>query len=399
MALLENCFCCSLAVASSVIGVYTLVAYIIAFSMEIWWIVHTDAILPSPAYILCAGYFMVFLFSGVLLRGLSVKRTLYLLEWLLVIAAFSFPEALLVLFMSIHYWKVRSLYGLTELTCWVCRAVVNVAGMICVQSLYSTWREEKQVLRRLRDLNMASVLPPRRGSLASNGHVKNGLAYQNVGFSASTNQLNNGAIVPNLRRSASTILPRTGSQESIPLSVQPHSMFPFFYDNGFLDLPFKNSEFNASTFDLALASNLRNNNITRAQSMLELHNFGSTTDLPRKAMSVIDYSPSEKLEAKTYTQSLDRRVLKPIQNIDRSKSMSDISYFAAGDGRIRNAYFSPDIRRDFMFDPRRIQFVPHPAFYYGRNINTFYPGKPKTRSKNSLGEESDDFQKYRDVAL
>ena len=176
-------------------------------------------------------------------------------------------------------------------------------------------------------------------------------------------------------------------------------MFPFFYDNGFLDVPFKNSEFNASTFDLALASNLRNNNITRAQSMLELRNFGSTTDLPRKAMSVIDYNPSE-TKTTAYTQSLDRRVLKPIQNSDRSKSMSDISYFAAGDGRIRNAYFPPDIRRDFLFDPRRIQFMPpHPAFYYGRNINMFYPGKPKTRSKNSLGEESDDFQKYRDVAL
>lgn len=172
-------------------------------------------------------------------------------------------------------------------------------------------------------------------------------------------------------------------------------MFPFFYSNGFLDLPFKNSEFNASTFDLALASNLRNNNITRAQSMLELRNFDSTTDLPRKAMSVIDYSPSDNHDAKVYTQSLDRRVLKPVQNADRSKSMSDIGYFAAGDGRIRNAYFPPEV----VFDPRRIQFVAHPAFYYGRNINTFYPGKPKTRSKNSLGEESDDFQKYRDVAL
>lgn len=39
----------------------------------------------------------------------------------------------------------------------------------------------------------------RRNSVSSNGHMKNGLAYQNTGFTASSNQLNNGAIVTNLR--------------------------------------------------------------------------------------------------------------------------------------------------------------------------------------------------------
>uniref|UniRef100_A0A1B6DAB0 Uncharacterized protein n=1 Tax=Clastoptera arizonana TaxID=38151 RepID=A0A1B6DAB0_9HEMI len=403
MVLLENCFCCSLAVAASVIGIYTLVAYIIAFLMEVWWIVQTEAKLPSPAYVLCAGYFLVFILSAVLLRGLSVKKTLYLLEWLLVIAAFSFPEAILVLFMSIHYWKVRSLYGLTELTCWVCRAVVNVAGMICVQSLYSTWREEKQVLRRLRDLNTASTLPNRRNSVSGNGHIKNALAYQNSGFSGSCSQLNNGAIVTNLRSPVAQIHLSPGVQmfgNGVPQPLIQRPLFLqdglFYNDNVLLNGTLTNSEFNASTFNLALSSNHNNSNISRTQSMMDLRLFSNSFENPRKAMSVIDGNSVENTNPKLFTQSLDRRILKSHGYEDEKLSKMELN--TLGDGRLRNAYFSPD----FPFYPRKLsmQIAQNPQFYiYNRNINSSYNGNPKTRSKISLGAESDDFQKYRDVAL
>lgn len=172
---------------------------------------------------------------------------------------------------------------------------------------------------------------------------------------------------------------------------------PYYRDNTMLDGSFKNSEFNASTFNLALTSNLNSpNNISRAQSMMDLRFFTNSIENPRKAMSVLDGRSTDMTESKLFTQSLDRRILK--SSFDRSKSASDLEFFTAGDGRIRNAYFSPD----FSLNSRRIlpQMVQNPQeFYYGRNINSFYPGKQKTRSKSSLGAESDDFQKYRDVAL
>jgi hypothetical protein len=34
---------------------------------------------------------------------------------------------------------------------------MQIAGLMCVQSLYSTWKEEKVVLRRLQALNMVCM--------------------------------------------------------------------------------------------------------------------------------------------------------------------------------------------------------------------------------------------------
>uniref|UniRef100_A0A1B6ILV3 Uncharacterized protein n=1 Tax=Homalodisca liturata TaxID=320908 RepID=A0A1B6ILV3_9HEMI len=398
MALLEDCFFCSLSVAASVIGVYTLVAYLIAFSMETWWIVSTPVSLPSPAYVLCAGYLLVFVFSGLLLRGLSIKNSLYLLEWLVVVAALSVPEGVLVYFMSIHYWNIRSLYGLMELTCWICRAIVNVSGMICVQSLYSNWREEKEVLRRLRDLNMTRVIPNRRNSVSSqgNGYIKSPLVAP-VAYTPPPQLLNNGAFVSPLRRSGSMVSvvsrPPNSSMMMAP-SPLPLPLHPFLA----ADPAMRVSEFNASQFDLSLTSSLQSFSglqMNKSYSMMDLRSVGSGggSDTPRKTASVIDF-PVEK-KTPTHTQSLDRRILK-LPAYGRPIPPQIEGFYVSG--RLKSAYFPPFRSGDFPVDPN-LQFVQGSDLIYRQNMNAFYPSKPNSRSKYSLGSDSDDFQKYRDIAL
>ncbi|XP_075219270.1 reduction in Cnn dots 6 isoform X2 [Lycorma delicatula] len=397
------------------------IAYIIAFSMEMWWILQSEEKLPSLAHILCAVYLFTFIWCGFLLRGLSIRKTVYLLGWSIVISILSFPEAGLVIFMSIYY-RVRSLYGLTELTCWICRVVVNIAGLICIQSLYSTWKEEKDVVRSLQGLHMKSLERPRRVSVVSNGEVKGGLGYQNAGFSASTTHLNSAKLsstkqlaVPSLKRSVSSasqysVLSRVSAQPyggSLPYGINgihqhPCPGSPFIRKSPLLDQELKSpSEFNASNFDVVLASAIRNPQninsnvpLNRTQSMLNLS--GNMSDLtPRKAMSVIDYPVRVNSRA---TQSLDRRLIR--QN---RASMSDLSYFAAGDGRIRNAYFSTSLRkvdpRGGILLPPNIDYRYQNQYPYDMNINIFYSANRKSMSRTSVGNESDDFQKYRDVAL
>ncbi len=45
-------------------------------------------------------------------------------------------------------------YGIIELGMWIFRIIFSISGMICVQSLYSRWRDHKSVLRSLNELNV-----------------------------------------------------------------------------------------------------------------------------------------------------------------------------------------------------------------------------------------------------
>ncbi len=139
------------------------------------------------------------------------RRTQPILAWLLCVIVVFFPECGLVMFMSLYYWVIINLkvwfilcccwtldcltidmqtlgtpFGMVELIFWIVRASLNVSvytfknhinsfrvrypeiyhdmcdisfswqilGAIQVFSLYSQWKEEKNVSRRLRDLSM-----------------------------------------------------------------------------------------------------------------------------------------------------------------------------------------------------------------------------------------------------
>ncbi|XP_067000823.2 uncharacterized protein Rcd6 [Anabrus simplex] len=426
MALLESCLCCSLLVASAIAGVYAVVAYVVAFTIELWWILEAKATLPAPAYLLCAGYFFIFIFSALLLHGLTVKRTLYLLGWLFVITIFSFPEAGLVLFMSLHFWEIKSLYGRMELAYWICRVLCNIAGVVCVQSLYSTWKEEKLVMRRLQDLNMTPVIAnpalSRRNSIGNNS-MKNGSAgggYQNAGFINSTARLSivNTAKVPpmgKLRRSASSAsqldlrsqpmfggsLPANNFPDHIP-QLTPLNNLQYAYFS-LPDGAATGSEFNASTFDGMMAASVGSNSsrlinsgrknmlgitINRTQSLMDLRSGVATEDLwnseyPLHRISVdcVDYMPA------AMTQSLDRRVLRLSGRLRRASSVDELSYYGR---RSSSVIEGTTAYRDNL---GRIIFHPPPDYYMYRRTRS-----NAHNSRRSLAE-SDDMQKIRDVAL
>ncbi|KAK7791175.1 hypothetical protein R5R35_005382 [Gryllus longicercus] len=426
MALLESCFCCSLLVASATAGVYALVAYIVAFTIELWWILEAEVTLPAPAYLLCAGYFITFVVSALLLHGITVKRTLFLLSWLFTIIILSFPEAGLVLFMSLHYWKVKSLYGLTELIYWSCRVICNIAGLICVQSLYSTWREEKLVLRRLQDLNMSNI----NRNMPSNGHLKNGSStpgYQNGGFVASTGRLNMlSSSVPTinrLQRSASSVshlhlqsplhfggsLPNNNvSTHMIPLTPLNNLQYAFF---GAPDSATTGSEFNASTFDgyfaasvssnilesekmfhpqMNLHRNHLNTSMNRTQSLMDLRDNVKSENfwfspIPLHPLSV-DYMRSS---TENVTQSLDRRVLRHSGKLRKASSLSELNNIARSINvsTLHDEMNELNMQRFILQSPYGYQLYRRPR-----------PIVQTSGSKRSLAE-SDDMQKIRDVAL
>ncbi|XP_046383043.1 uncharacterized protein LOC124153744 isoform X2 [Ischnura elegans] len=176
MALLRSCVCCSLLTGSFISGVYAVVVYVVAFAIELSWIIEAEVTLPVPAFVLCVGYFLTFIASLALIVGLTVKRNSYLFGWVILLSVFAFPEAGLVLFMSLHYWAL---------------------AVICVHSQHALWREEKMVLRRIQDLNMATRLANAgvTGPVVGNNSIslhqkKNGVDYQNAGFVNSTEYIN-----------------------------------------------------------------------------------------------------------------------------------------------------------------------------------------------------------------
>ncbi|OXA44003.1 hypothetical protein Fcan01_21154 [Folsomia candida] len=134
------------------------IVYCVAFAVELWWIVESMLILPAPAYTLCSLYFFNFIMAAVLLFGLLVRQRKYLMSWTLMTVLSFFPEAGMVLFMSLYYWPGHKYeYGVIELVYWSIRAMFNIFGAVCVCSLYLTWRDEELILGRLHDLTLANV--------------------------------------------------------------------------------------------------------------------------------------------------------------------------------------------------------------------------------------------------
>ncbi|KAJ8963318.1 hypothetical protein NQ318_018787 [Aromia moschata] len=81
--------------------------------------------------------------------------------------------------------RIESLYGVTELACWLIRILVNVIELVLIQSLYTMWKDEELVDKRLRDLNMAILPIP-----AENLPPLNSQYYQNNGYDHSADQIN-----------------------------------------------------------------------------------------------------------------------------------------------------------------------------------------------------------------
>lgn len=348
MAVVNSAGCCELFAAGVCIGVYTMMVYLGAFIMELWWIIEYNIQLPVPAYVLAAGYFSNFLVSLFLLAGLFLRKSKYLLGWLFVSVLFFFPECGLALFMSLQHWKLNS-KGITELAFYIVRAVVNVVCIVCVQSLYTQWKQEKAVMRRLQNLNVVTSyrdLGTSKSPSSSGAHANGTSISSRARFLADTEPTYIVAHNSALKRSSSSVsgLVSRSGRISNGGSFGPSSFgngafcngasngvlgpgSPDFYaPNPALWGPGPRSEFDASSFADFVARGAAG--AANGGVVLSDYNLSkSTSDLHREpcwttgaGTSVVDYA----------TQSLDRPKFRK-QGRNRWSSLEELDVRGFGD--------------------------------------------------------------------
>ncbi|XP_018569966.1 uncharacterized protein LOC108909969 isoform X2 [Anoplophora glabripennis] len=327
MALVEKCFCCSVQIAS--------------------------------------GFFATYL----------LKNSLCLISWMFSITILTFPEAGMVIYMSIQYWRIESLYGVTELACWLIRIVVNVIEIILIQSLYTMWKDEELVNKRLRDLTMAAV-PISRENLPP----LNSQYYQNNGYDHSVEQIN-------------ATLSRYGSTPHLWAGPLPNNMIPLPIDG--YQFCTTQSEFNASIF----VPNIINNDmaVKKAQSLMDLRFLEENTMVGEKLGDQVQPWMSESITETSSAIIPNYRVspdTKTSPRLTKCASVDALNEINKGGHIIRN-------RTGFYAQPVANYGVP---IYYGPldgpDFLIYKKQVDRLTSKNSLSNASaDDVQKYRDVAL
>ncbi|KAL0280834.1 UNVERIFIED_CONTAM: hypothetical protein PYX00_002010 [Menopon gallinae] len=458
MAILESCYCCTLAVSSAVLGVYLLVAYAIAFTIELWWILESPVPLPIPAYLLCLSFFILFIFSALLLHGLSVRRTTCLLVWMFMMGILLGPEAGLVLYMSIHYWRITSLYGLIEVTFWACRLLVNISGIICVQSLYSIWREEKSILMRLEALKMSPVphVHQPRGRRLNVGYE----SHRNFGYVDTEGKA--GLISEKTDLNSYPTIQYDEANEIYKQDEYDPRIFDPFYtsqSDGF-------SEFNATSFDASVVEArlrgmpyltirnkpkeleriteeseedlIKHESIPKTRSLIDFteidyNNTESAKKNPGSKSISLNYinfienkeKNAEKSDNSNWTGSLDRKIIKnknlkilkklspflskkPIEEVNiyqinppKEKKMSDPEMnFASLDSQLNKVYSN---RGMYMFDEktRKVIFYP-PEFFNKSEMKKFYKRMDSygsSQSRSSIDNDSEDLRHISDIAL
>ncbi|KAM8711341.1 hypothetical protein ACLKA7_000477 [Drosophila subpalustris] len=129
-----------------------LIVYLGAFSCEVSWLLEAHGELPIAAYTLCTLYFVMFVATTILIHGLVSGLCWPLFAWSAVIGLLSIPELVLVMLMTTQHWGLQSVHGLTELTSYLIRLIINCLALICVIPTGIKWRRETQVLNQLQGL-------------------------------------------------------------------------------------------------------------------------------------------------------------------------------------------------------------------------------------------------------
>lgn len=382
MPLVENCFCCSVPIAAGFFGAYLLIAYLIAFAFELLWILESEVALPAAAVLLCAGYFTMALFAALLIHGLATKNTLCLIAWMFAVTVLTFPEAGMVIYMSIQYWRIESLYGITELACWLIRIVVNVIQLILIQSLYTLWKDEELVIKRLRDLNMTAISIPR-----DNLPPLNSQFYQNNGYEHSMDNLN-------------TNLKRFGSMPQLWGNTLPNNLVPIPIDG--YQYCTTQSEFNASIF---MPNFVNDMTVKKAHSLMDLrlldnHKILSDKLGPQSLQPWMSQSITETSSAIIPNYYLNDKSSMQVNSIQNSPRLTKCKSVDALDDINKESHIIKN-RTGFYAQPIANYGVP---IYYGPldgpDFLIYKKQVDRLTSKNSLSNASaDDVQKYRDVAL
>ncbi|XP_050668512.1 uncharacterized protein LOC126967866 [Leptidea sinapis] len=141
---ISRIFCCSVTAASGFIAAYALVSYAIALIYEIVWVVESQSGVPVASVLLMICYCVVIAATVVLVHGLISKNNTYLLAWLISVILVLIPECSLVFYMSISHWGLQGVYGGAELACYVARLPAIVCGVVLVQSAYALREARKE---------------------------------------------------------------------------------------------------------------------------------------------------------------------------------------------------------------------------------------------------------------
>ncbi|KAG4074062.1 hypothetical protein HA402_014267 [Bradysia odoriphaga] len=404
---------------SCIAAAFSLISYLAAFSCEISWILEAHGDLPTTAYLLCSGYFTLFVASTILIHGLATGLSWGLFSWSVMIGCLAIPELCLVMILTTQFWGLQSNHGLTELIGYIVRLVINCLALLCVIPTGLQWRRERQVLNQLEGLasrlQLSTPAPSSPDTTVSNQF--------------------------NRKKSGSRLSKRSrrGSGVDNGAYIVHENELPFGYSYG---VHGSQNEFNASIFGLDPSSHIdpygqsqaQPFNTKRTQSLLDLrtvlpppkeyfyqHRLHDQVDGRQNHFNNLtpnsrQYS-SSKLDKTSdpiyYSISMDEKCSKlgrncvSLQNLDELTFKNDLSSY--GNNLLQN------YNAHRMYPPQQQQYLPpihtgyHPVHNYFPywypfsgyapvNVNQYNPYVNRM-SKQSLGNESDDYRKYRDVAL
>ncbi|KAH8373017.1 hypothetical protein KR009_010267 [Drosophila setifemur] len=185
--IMERFIKANLFIICCVVAVLLLIVYLGAFSCEVSWILEAHGELPFAAYTLCSLYFVMFVATTILIHGLVSGLCWPLFAWSGVIGLLSIPELVFVMIMTTQHWGLQSVHGLTELTSYLIRLIINCFALICVIPTGIRWRRETQVLSQLQGLatrlslqTPAPSVPMTKADLRRSSQRLNG--FENAGY-------------------------------------------------------------------------------------------------------------------------------------------------------------------------------------------------------------------------
>ncbi|XP_050356757.1 uncharacterized protein LOC126777675 [Nymphalis io] len=358
---ISRIFCCSVTAASGFVAAYALVAYAIALIYEIVWVVESQSGLPIPSVLLMICYCIIITATVTLVHGLISKNNTYLLAWLISVILVLIPECALVFYMSISHWGLQGVYGGAELACYVARLPAVVCGVVLVQSAYA--------LREARKSEYGNTVPVSGSEFDASHFVPDTPgAFTNDGFLADNGK---SGSMPDLRR-------HLASRQSMNMGYPP------------MMLPQPPPAYWQHLADRQYAASLRG----YPKSFPPPQTYGTWVG-PRTGP--FD-NPYKRRHSVVGAFNTDEYPAKGYEFEDRMDCKSEMAY----------PY------RQYMYDPRMFPPDYDPRFFqdfkredpYGMRHDPYHFSGSRERvyygmrnSHNSVGNESDDLTKYKDVAL
>lgn len=91
-------------------------------------------------------YFVMFVASLILILALVLRSTFLILIWMCIMTTMYLPEFGLIMYVSLYAWGIDSRNGQTELLFYLLRATLNVIFIFRAHRLFKQWNYEKNFL-------------------------------------------------------------------------------------------------------------------------------------------------------------------------------------------------------------------------------------------------------------